>query len=174
MKQQRFRAGYLLFFLVIFLVTGCAHVVSRNLREKTDKALTFQQVLQNPNEYKGKTVIWGGDIIQITHQKDGATLIEVFQRPLNWREEPKYTLSSEGRFLLLAEKVLDPYLFRTGKRITVAGEIQGEKKKPLGEIEYRYPLVLSKQIVLWEDYYPGPYYYYPYRYYYPWWGYPYW
>lgn len=165
---------FLLFLMIIYSVSGCAHGVSRNLRERADTTLTFRQVFQDPNEYKGKFVIWGGDIIQTMNQKDGTTLIEIFQRPLNWREEPKETLSSEGRFLVLAEKYLDPYVFRSGKRMTAAGEIQGEKIRPLGEMNYRYPLLLSKQIVLWEDYYyyPSPYYY-PYPYYW-WWGYPYW
>jgi outer membrane lipoprotein len=144
--------------------------VSKNLREQADTTLTFQQAFRNPNEYKGKIVIWGGDVIQTINQKDGTTLIEVFQRPLNWREEPKETVASEGRFLVLAEKYLDPYLFRRGKKITVAGEILGEKIRPLGEMDYRYPLVSSRQIHLWDYYY-----YYPYYYYDPWWwGYPYW
>ena len=100
---------------------------------------------------------------ETTNQKDGTTLIEVFQRPLGWREEPKETLASEGRFLVLAEKYLDPYVFRRGKKITVAGEIQGEKIKPLGEMDYRYPIHLEQTDHLWEDYYysPYPYYYYP-------------
>ena len=93
-----------------------------------------------------------------------------YQRPLGWREEPQETTASEGRFLILADKYLDPYLFRRGKKITVAGEILGEKIKPLGEMDYRYPILSSKQIYLWPEYYYRPY---PYIYYDPWWGYPY-
>jgi outer membrane lipoprotein len=122
-------------------------------------------------------VIWGGDIVKITNQKDGTTLIEVFQLPLSRRGEPNENYPSEGRFLILAEKYLDPYLFRRGKKITVAGEILGEKTMSLGEMDYRYPLVSSKQIYLWREYYyyPAPYYYpySPYYYYDPWWDYPY-
>jgi outer membrane lipoprotein len=161
-----------LFFLVLF-ISSCAHVISKDLRTHTDPSLAFGQVYQNPNSYKGKSVVWGGEIIQTTSQKDGTTQIEVFQRPLGWREEPKETLASEGRFLILAEKYLDPYIFRRGRKITVGGEIQGEKIKPLGEMDYRYPLLLSKQIYLWEEYYYSVPYYYPYYYYDPWWGYPY-
>ena len=160
-----------IFFLVL-LISGCAHVITKDLRAKADLSLTFAQVQQNPNLYKGKSVVWGGEIIETVNQKDGTTQIEVFQRPLGWRGEPKETLASEGRFLILADKYLDPYIFRRGRKITVAGEIQGEKIKPLGEMDYRYPLLLSKQIHLWEGYY-YPVYYYPYYYYDPWWGYPY-
>jgi outer membrane lipoprotein len=163
-----------LIFPLILLISGCAHVISKDLRTKTDPSLTFGQVQQGPNLYKGKSVVWGGEIIQTTNQKDDTTLMEVFQRALGWRGEPKETIASEGRFLVLIEKYLDPYLFRRGRKITVAGEIQGERMQPIGEMEYRYPLILSKQIYLWEEYvYPVPYYYYPY-YYDLWWGYPYW
>ena len=175
--RNRFQSSLLLLSLLAFL-SGCAHVISKDLRGKADPTLTFREVFQNPNAYQGRTVIWGGDIVQTVNQKDGTTLIEVFQRPLGLRGEPEDTTASEGRFLILAEKYLDPYLFKGGRKITVAGEILGERIRPLGEMDYRYPLVSSRQIHLWKEYYyyPIPYYpyypYSPYYYYPPWWGYP--
>ena len=166
-KRSHFYAS----FLLIFLGSGCAHVISKDLRANSDLSLSLRQVRGDPSAYNGKSVIWGGDIIQTTNQQDGTTQIEVFQRPLGWGEEPKGTLASEGRFLVVADKYLDPYIFQTGRKITVAGEIQGEQIKPLGKMDYRYPVLLSKQIYLWENYY---YYPYPYYYYWPLWGYPYW
>jgi outer membrane lipoprotein len=173
-----------IFLLIVFLfLTGCAHVISKDLRIKAQPPLTFKEAFQNPDAYRGRTVIWGGDIVKTINQKDGTTLIEVFQRPLGWKEEPKVGPASGGRFLVLAEKYLDPYIFRKGRKITVAGEILGVQIRPLGEMDYRYPLLSSLQIYLWSEYYdsPGPYYYpyydypgpyYPYYYYDPWWGYP--
>jgi outer membrane lipoprotein len=183
MMKNRFRLFLLLFLTV--LLSGCAHVISKDLREKADTALTFQQVLQDPNAYIDKYALWGGEIIQTINQKDGTTLIEVFQRPLGSGEEPKLTQASDGRFLALAEKYLDPYLFRRGRKVTVAGKILGSKTRPLGETDYRYPLLSGEQVYLWEEYYYPAYYpYYPYSsyypyypyypyYYYPWWR-PYW
>jgi outer membrane lipoprotein len=154
---------------MILLFAGCAHVISKDLRAKADPSLTFKQVLRNPEAYKNRTVIWGGEIVRTLNQKDGTTLVEVFQKPLGWRGEPKDGGLSDGRFLILVEKYLDPYLFRRGRKITAAGEILGEKIRPLGEMDYRYPLLLGKEIHLWAEYYyyPGPYYYDP------WWGFPY-
>jgi outer membrane lipoprotein len=156
--------------LSLILLSGCAHVISKDLRTKSDLFLTLSQVRQNPETFKGKWVVWGGEIIETVNQKEGTTQIEVFQRPLGWRGEPKETTVSEGRFLILADQYLDPYVFRRGKKITVAGEMIGEKIKPLGEMDYRYPIVSSKQIYPWPeyDYQPYPYYYYD-----PGWGYPY-
>jgi outer membrane lipoprotein len=174
-KMKNWFQFYLLLFLMV-LLSGCAHVISSDLRDKADRTLTFRQVLQDPNAYIDKYAVWGGEIIQTINQKDGTSLIEVFQRPLGWKGEPKLNEPSGGRFLALAEKVLDPYLFRKGRKVTVAGKILGEKTRPLGEMDYRYPLLSGEQIYLWEEYYyPAYYSYYPYPPYYydPWWG-PYW
>jgi len=146
------RLSWFLLLSLFILLSGCAHVISRDLMEKADPSLTFTEVLQNPNAYKDKTVLWGGEIIETVNQKDGTTLIEVFQRPLGWMEEPKVSLPSEGRFLILAKKHLDPNIFRAGLEITVAGEIQGENIRPLGEMGYRYPVLSGEQIHLWPDY----------------------
>lgn len=168
-KSSRFRlsASFFLFGLLFFiLLSGCLPI-SKQLRAQADRTLTFQQVFQNPETYKGKIVIWGGEVIETFNQKDGTTLIVVLQRRLDWMEEPKFK-GSEGRFIIHVEGYIDPYVFRRGRRITVAGEILGSKVMRLGELEYPYPLLRSKQIYLW-----GEYYYYPYAYY-PWWYYPYW
>jgi outer membrane lipoprotein len=168
--------SFIVIACLIFL-SGCAHVISKDLRDKIDPSLTFEKVIQNPIAYKGKAVAWGGEIIETRNQKNGTTEIEVFQKPLDYSGRPKESDASEGRFIMLADKYLDPHLYREGRRITVAGEILGEKIKPLGEMDYRYPFISSKQIHLWEEYdyldYPYPYYY-PWGYYDPWWGYPYW
>jgi outer membrane lipoprotein len=146
------------------------YIISKDIRNKSDLSLTLKQVLENPNAYFGKSVVWGGEIIQVINQDDGTTEIEIFQEPLNFRGEPKDPATSEGRFLVLDDKFLDPYIYWEGRRITVAGELQGVKIEPLGEMYYRYPLVTSKQIYLWPDYYPYPY---GWGYYDPWWAYPY-
>ncbi len=152
---------------LIFLVSGCAHVISKDIRANSDLSLTLSQVRENPDEFKGKSVVWGGEIIQVVNQEDGTTEVEIFQRPLGVWGEPNQTAASEGRFLVLADRFLDPYVYQSGRKITVAGEITGEEKKELGETEYQYPLLTSKQIYIWPVYYYPPY---PYYYSYPWWG----
>lgn len=176
-KSHRFPSGrpYLILgLLLLILFSGCTPI-SRDLRAQADRTVNFQQVFQNPEAYKGKVVIWGGEIIETTNQKDGSTLIVVLQRPLDWMEEPKFQ-RSEGRFIILTEGYVDPYVFKRGRRITVAGEILGRKVMRLGELEYPCPLLQSKQLYLWGEYYysPYPYPHSPWGYYSPRWGYPYW
>jgi len=153
--SSRFRLNsyHFLSVLTFFSLFSACAPISKELQDRADPTLTFQQVFDNPEAYKGKIVIWGGEIIQTLNQRDKTTLFEVLQRPLGWREEPKRTDASGGRFMVLAEGFLDPHIYRKGRAITVAGGVLGEKTRSLGEIEYRYPLLLSKQIHLWRKYY---------------------
>jgi outer membrane lipoprotein len=154
-----------IFLLSVILLLGCASTISPKLMAKVDSALTFRKVLQNPEAYKGKTVLWGGKIIQVLPQ-NGTTFIEVLQMPLGWRGKPEEAYASEGKFLILFNKLLDFSNFDTGKKITVVGEIQGavkgEEIKSLNEKGERYPIILSEEFHLWKDYFypyssPQPY-----------------
>ena len=151
-------------FFSLILASGCAHVISEDLRAKVDQSLTFKDVQKNPNTYKGKLVIWGGELIQALPQEDGTNLIEVLEWPLGWREKPRRTVSFHGKFLVLSKEPLDLSLYKRGVKITVAGEIEGlmpgEKIESVSDPTYRYPLLLSKETHLWKDYgyqYSTPY-----------------
>jgi len=162
-KMMRKIFFYILLFYFIF-TSGCAHVIQKDLRAKADPSLTFVEFLKNPNNYKGKTVIWGGEIIQTLPQKDETVLIEVLEWSLGWRGKPRRTVSFQGRFLVFVKEPLGLSLYKRGAKITVAGEIQGstlgEKIKSITDPTYHYPLLLSKEIHLWKDYvyqYSAPY-----------------
>jgi len=163
-----------LYLLLFFfgLICSCAPVISPELQERVDSSITIKEVAQNPNIYEGKTVLWGGEIIQALPQENGTDLIEVLEWPLNWREEPRRTVSFQGKFLVLLKEPSDLSLYKRGTKITVAGEIegsmQGEKVKSVSDPTYRYPIVLSEETHLWRDYsypYSGPEPYFG-----PWWS----
>ena len=163
-------------FLVIsatlgaLLVTGCAHVISEQLRLQVPPELTFKEVSRGPAKYQGKIVLWGGVIIKSTNSKEG-TLIEVLEKPLGFRGQPKDVDVSEGRFLILHPKYLDTAIYAQDRQITVAGKVIGERTLPLGEIEYSYPVIAPKEMHLWER--EEPVYWYPY-WPYGWWTHPWW
>ena len=142
-------------FLVIsatlgaLLVTGCAHVISEELRRKVPPELTFKEVIREPAKYQGKILLWGGVIIKSTNTKEG-TLIQVSQTAMGLRGQPKDIDVSQGRFLVLHPEYLDCSIYRKGRKITVIGEISGQKTLPLDEIEYTYPLISATEKHLWE------------------------
>jgi outer membrane lipoprotein len=139
--------------LLFGFVLGCASI-SPELRENADSSLPLKEVQENPDAYKGKIVLWGGHIIQALPQKDGTTLIEVLKWPLGWWDEPRETVAFHGRFLILLKGQVDPSVYKKGKRITVAGEIKGEiqgnKINELSDPTYRYPVILSQELHVWE------------------------
>jgi len=144
---------HLLLFLSIFLL-ACAPVISQETKGGVDASLTFKEVAQSPETYKGRIVLWGGEIIQVLPQDNGATLIEVLRWPLGWCDEPRETVSFHGEFLVLFKEPLDLSRYKRGVRVTVAGEIQGaiqgERIKSVSDPTYRYPLLLSKETRVWK------------------------
>jgi outer membrane lipoprotein len=169
--------GLLFMFYGFFSLTGCAPVISEQLREQVTKELTLSVVAKDLEAYIGKMVVWSGVIISSVNLK-GGTMIEVLQKPADMRGKPKDVDESEGRFLALYAGYLDVAIYNGGRKVTVAGEVQGKKIQRLGEMDYTYPLISAREIHLWpvekEDrfYYPYPYWHYPWRY--GPYGFPYW
>ncbi len=165
--------GFLLLCSLWSFGTGCAPVISKELRAQVDKEISFRELSRDPASYQGKIVLLGGEIIGAKNLREG-TLIEILHRPTNREGRPKEGDLSEGRFLALYDGYLDPAVYAQGREVTVAGVIKGKRVLPMDEIEYVYPLVEIKEIHLWpprreaEYYWPHPYYYDPW-----WWSYPY-
>jgi outer membrane lipoprotein len=156
--------------LAAMLGTGSAHVISEELRRQVPPGLTFKEVMRGPAKYQGSTVLWAGAIIRSTNTKEG-TLIEVLEKPLGHRGQPKDVDVSEGRFLILHPEYLDTAIYAQEREITVAGTVIETRTLPLGEIEYRYPVIAPKEMHLWKREEPVHWYpYWPYN----WWGDPWW
>ncbi len=137
-------------------MTACATAIPKESLRQADPSLTFQTLVKNPDAYKGKVVLLGGQIMNTT-LSDGATWVEVLQRPLDWRQKPKDTDESYGRFLVRFPGFQDPAIYSPGKKITVLGEVAGKKLMRLGNIEYPYPELISKEQYLWKsEAYGGP------------------
>ena len=154
--------------LLAFALAGCAHSISKDLLKEVDKGIGFDELLKDPERYHGKTVLLGGVIIKTENKKDG-TLFEIYQTELDYYGEPINTDVSQGRFLAMYDKFLDSEIYRDGRKVTVAGVVNGVEVKKLGEIDYHYPYLIIKEIHLWNEEQPaeyGP----PYNYFWnPWW-----
>ena len=74
--------------------------------------------------------------------------IEVVEQTLDYLGRPEDTDRSLGRFLILHDGYIDTAIYARSRKVTVAGEVIGEKNRPLGEINYRYPLIKSKELHL--------------------------
>jgi outer membrane lipoprotein len=133
---------------VLLVLNGCAPAISKEVRDQVDPAATFESVLHDPDSFKGKTVLWGGKIIQTRNTKD-TTWIELLQQPLARNDRPIRGSASEGRFLIRHEGFLDPAVYGRGLELTLVGEVRGRETRPLDEGEYSFPVVSDRQLVLW-------------------------
>jgi outer membrane lipoprotein len=167
----------------LLFAAGCTGVISSEMRHQSREDLTFPMVLQNPTAYIGETVILGGVIIQTINRQEGTEIV-VLETPLDYQEMPRDAEYSRGRFIGRVSGYLDPEVYKQGKKITLAGEIIGKETRPLGQIQYAYPLIQIRELHLWTEvvrYSPyGPYYWgwywYPPSYFWPYYRfhYPYW
>lgn len=133
--------------LLIISLSSCAHVISAELLERSDRTTSTRSLFEDPNFSKGKVVILGGNIVGSLNTGEG-TYIEVVQKELSSKGKPKFTDISDGRFLILYDGYLDTAIYSKGRLVTVAGEVMGSKVRPLGEIDYSYLLIRSLELYL--------------------------
>jgi outer membrane lipoprotein len=149
MKTQRYYALFVCIAIASpFLLSGCASVISQRALNEVDQTLIFEQLLENPEAHKGKIVLLGGTIIE-TQNFSNRTLIVVLQRPLGFRKKPIAEDVSRGRFIIYTLGFLDPAIYRHGRKITAVGLVMGREVRPLGKIEYSYPVIEKKELYLW-------------------------
>lgn len=150
-KTTKMKKVLLPLMLTIVFTAGCA-VVSKDLRQKANPSLTFEQVSAQPVHYAGEIVIWGGYIIENQAGRDRTQLV-ILQTPLSAGQRPQSKDTSAGRFLAFADEFLDPEIYSKNRGVTIAGEV-ADFTKTLEEDGYGpYPVVHIKEAHLWED--PG-------------------
>lgn len=148
--KRHYILSVVLAMATMLLLAGCAHVISKEVLQEVDASVSFAQVLKDPEAYQGKTVLFGGDVIETQNLPD-KTLIVVLQRPLDSRGEPSAGDVSEGRFIITTPGFLDPAIYGPGRKITVAGTVVGKEVRPLGEIKYTYPIIEKRELYLWPE-----------------------
>lgn len=168
---------------VLLVSSGCAPTDDW-LGNRTS-SLTFTQLKEAPDTYKGQIVIVGGKVLSAKRLKQ-ATRVEILQLPLDSSFKPTKDLrQSQGRFVAIQKAFLDPATIPSGTFVTLSGEVGGSLIMPIDEMDYRYPLVEMTHMRVWPTdeeerarlrpspyFIPGPYwgpYWYPY-----WRPWPYW
>jgi outer membrane lipoprotein len=154
------RLQLLLLLLQAFLligVIGCVHPISHELRVKAGQNLTYPLVALDPDSYTGQTVIWGGVIILIRSQPNKSILI-IRETPLDYWGVPRSEEYSRGRFIARVSRYLDEEIYGKGKKVTLAGDIVGEKTRHVDGMQARYPVVRVQEIQLFGEkhYFPAP------------------
>jgi outer membrane lipoprotein len=153
---------------IIFFVSGCAHVIPKDILQKVNPEVTFAELKKDPQAYREKVVLLGGVIVKTVNKNDG-TLLEVYQTEIDRRGKPIKLDISGGRFLALWKGFLDSEIYQKGRKVTIVGVMKGEEMIRLGEVDYRCPYLVVEDIHLWEKEQPQKYMPYPYYPWYPLW-----
>lgn len=95
-------------------------------------------------------VRWGGTIARIENQADQQTMLEIVARPLNGGGRPLHNDRSDGRFLALVPRFLDPEIVKVGRDVTVLGQLSELQSGKIGETEYLFPVVQVDDFKFWK------------------------
>jgi len=140
-----------LLVVMAVMAAGCAtSVIPETLAPQIDQAVTFNQIVESPDSYRGKIVVLGGEILKAKALK-GGTQLEVLQLPLDSDQEPVTDrMESKGRFLAVQKEFLDPATIAEGTRVTVVGEVTGSIVDKMDEADYRFPTLDVKHLHRWD------------------------
>ena len=151
--------------ILSLIAVGCASSpvgIPETLENQIDKNVTFTEVLNSPESYKGRLLLLGGEVLKAKRLK-GGTQVELLQLPLNEDQEPTTDLTrSQGRMLVLHQGSLDPATLTPGMLVTFVGEVSESITEKLDDVDYRYPTLTVKHWYVWspatlDDRRGGPY-----------------
>ena len=112
-----------------------------------DAKLSFALVWAEPHLHLGKILVLGGMIIETENHSDRSVLVAVHHGfDLAQKSDPQY--GSGGRFLFQVREFLEPTIFRSGRLVTVLGEVVGTEMHSLRDNAYVYPLIAGSEIHL--------------------------
>ncbi|GBD99170.1 outer membrane protein slp precursor [bacterium BMS3Abin07] len=162
----------LLIILISITLISCVPVIRKELLNSASREIPFSGLRINPDLYAGKLFVLGGIVVKTKVTADGSR-IEAIYVPVDSNGYLQDIELPGNRFMAIYPKqqgLLDPLIYRKGRKITIAGEFTGTQTGKIGEMEYKFPVFEIKDIYLWNEkqYYIAP----PYPVLYP--AYPYW
>ncbi len=130
------------------LLPGCATGISKEVRSQVTYEGGFAELQQNPERFKGQTVIFGGKVIASEMLAQGPELV-VLQLELDGGDRPQDNDQSKGRFLIHSKQFIDPAIYPQGTLVTVVGTLEESQERLIGQMAYRYPVINALEIKRW-------------------------
>lgn len=135
--------------IFIALQISCTTVPKFDTKN-VESSLTPQQVVNDTVATRGKTILWGGTILDIKNLKN-ETQIEILAYPLNTYHRPLTDKKPLGRFIILHTGYLEPTSYAQGEKLSVVGKVSGSRSGKVGDTQYSYALIKAQQLHLWSD-----------------------
>ena len=95
-------------------------------------------------------VHWGGQIVKTKNLSD-RTLVEVLAFPLGSDGRPNVNLAPQGRFIVEKFGFLEPREYAPNRLVEVRGAHNGFTDGKVGEVAYKYPVVIGQTLRLWDS-----------------------
>lgn len=145
---------HLISLVAVLALAGCGPAISTGLVQQAAQEPGapggFAALKANPEQFQGKLVILGGEVISVS-PKDGGSLLALNQRELDASLAP-YGTGYGGIFYVESATFLSPSFYVPKRKVTVAGVVKGRLDGA--------PLLTAREIHL-GDYPPWEKWYYP-------------
>lgn len=132
----------------LLLLCGWDYPLSDEALSAIDWGVEYRQVRQDPEAWRGATLLLGGMVVEHVFSREGSTL-EVLCYRLDRYDRPEEVDPECGRFLAEADRPFDPETYETGRLVTLAGKVAGRRSLSLDDKVYDYPLFEIAEIHLW-------------------------
>lgn len=144
--------------LLLLFLAGCSSTPVA-IKNPPSPDWQLSQIAGKAASHQGETVRWGGQIIKVDNDDSGSTL-HIAQFPLNSYGRPISDKNSEGRFLAHTRDFIDPYIYKSGTLITIAGRVTGEKQLTVDQKTLSVPVIGISEMYRWSaQHYRDPYWY---------------
>ena len=142
---------------LVLALAACAGGISQQARGLVTYRGPFADLQRRPDRHMGEVVHLGGRVIATTagEQVTDITILHLF---LDWNGRPVDDNRSAGRYLVRSREFIDPEIYKPGSLMSVVGRLMGSEFRPIGDHDYRYPVILPIEVRHWprRDYaYPG-------------------
>ena len=134
--------------ILVFSFWACAAGISSQARSQVTFFDSFQQLQEQPEQYRGETAMLGGKIVSVRVEA-GVTELVVLQLAMGNGTRPTDNDKSQGRFLVRSAQFMDPAIYPQGTLITVVGRIMGSETRDIGQMPYRYPVIDVIELKKW-------------------------
>jgi outer membrane lipoprotein len=152
-------------FPLFFLLLAACSSVPESIKKAPVSDWQLAQIKADASSHKGEAVRWGGQVVKVENDDNGSTL-HIVQFPLNSFGRPDNKADSQGRFLAHSRDFIDPYIYKSGTLVTVAGTVADITTVTVDQKQLKTPVVDIRDIYRWSPqqyrdpyWYDDPYYY---------------
>lgn len=138
-----------LIFLFLFLLAGCSNNLPANIKTAPANDLKYRHVLaEEVDTFIGRQVRWGGKIIKVM-KRDGDSLIEIQNYPVNRYGLPLLNLPTRGSFIAKSDQAFDPDIYLEGLLVTFSGTLDPETTRVKKRKIIFLPVITVTDTHLW-------------------------